>query len=323
MPKMSLLKPLNSKTPKVYKHKKLNNANFGNFSHTDYQVFLHLVSKIGGVDKLGKYLQPTELKREYTLTAKEFSEVFDADLNNSYRHLHRSCKKLMKTSIMLERPELSEIWEINVCSTAKYNKNEGYISIKFTDDIMPYLAQVKEKFILYNLKEISNFRSIYTTRLYELLQEFKETGWMLKSVEQLREAFAVDKNFKLYADLKRYTFGHACQEINKNYDINLSFEEIKQGKKVAAIKFSFKPTKVIRRFDQEGITYNTYEKPKTRKQEVRKRKEKAVDVLEGQLSFESLQDQAKLESPNVKSGPELKSIGSMINGFFQKIGIKK
>ena len=39
--------PLKSKTPKTYKNNKLNKANFGNFTHTDYQVFLHLVSKIG------------------------------------------------------------------------------------------------------------------------------------------------------------------------------------------------------------------------------------------------------------------------------------
>ena len=54
---------LNYKTDKIYKSKKLNTANFGNFTHNDYQVFLHLVSKIGGVDKLGKYLQPEQLQR--------------------------------------------------------------------------------------------------------------------------------------------------------------------------------------------------------------------------------------------------------------------
>ena len=67
----NLPKVLKSKTPKVYKDKKLNNANFGDFNHSDYQVFLHLISKIGGVDEFGKYLQPEQLKRDYVLTAKE------------------------------------------------------------------------------------------------------------------------------------------------------------------------------------------------------------------------------------------------------------
>jgi hypothetical protein len=46
MSSKNLPKVLKSKTPKVYKDKKLNNANFGDFNHSDYQVFLHLISKI-------------------------------------------------------------------------------------------------------------------------------------------------------------------------------------------------------------------------------------------------------------------------------------
>ena len=209
MIKNQLPKVLKSKTPKVYKNKKLNTANFGNFTHNDYQVFLHLVSKIGGVDGVGKYLQPEQMQREHILTAREFSEVFSTDIDNSYRFLHKACKKLMKTSILLEKIELDEIWEINVCSTAKYNKKEGRITVKFTDDIMSYLAQVRQKFVLYNLKEIAKFGSLYTTRLYELLQEFKETGWMLKSVDQLREVFVVGNKFKTYNNFKQKTFAHA------------------------------------------------------------------------------------------------------------------
>ncbi|MCW5952321.1 MAG: replication initiation protein [Propionibacteriaceae bacterium] len=257
--------PFKSKTPKVYKHKKLNNANFGDFTLNDYQVLLHLITKIGGVDEFGKYLQPEQLQREHILTAKEFSEVFNTDISYSYKLLYQACKKLMKTSITLEKLELSEIWEINICSMAKYNKNKGSITIEFTDRIMPYLAQVKQRFVIYNLKEISNFGSLYTTRLYELIQEFKETGWLVKSVEQLREVFAVGNKFKAYGDFKKKTFAHACNEINTNYDIGLTFEEIKEGRKVVAVKFSFKKTIVNKVANQKtGKITNVYEKPKTR-----------------------------------------------------------
>ncbi len=265
MKKTSITQIYNSKTLKTYKSKKLNNANFGNFTHNDYQVFLHLVSKLGGVDEYGKYLQPEQLEREHILSAKEFSEVFNTDLSNCYRFLHKACKKLMKTSIILEKPELSEVWEINVCSTAKYNSKQGTITIQFTDSIMPYLAQVRERFVLYNLKEIANFGSLYTARLYELIQEFKETGWMLKSVGQLREVFAVGENkFKLYGHFKKNTFAHACQEINDNYDMGLRFEELKEGRKIVAVKFFFKKTVVTQVTNQKtGKTTNIYSKPKT------------------------------------------------------------
>ena len=291
MTKNQLPKILKSKTSKVYKNKKLNTANFGNFTHNDYQVFLHLVSKIGGVDKVGKYLQPEQLQREHILTAREFSEVFNADIDNSYKSLHKACKKLMKTSILLEKIELNEIWEINVCSTAKYNKKEGRITVEFTDRIMPYLSQVKQKFVLYNLKEIANFGSLYTTRLYELIQEFKDTGYMIKSVVQLREAFAVGNDFKKYNDFKKRTFEHACQEINDNYKLNLGFEEIKEGRKVVAVKFVFKKTRIHKIIDQKtGVERNFYEKPIPQN---KKAKTINSDVLEEQLAFTDLKKEAQ------------------------------
>jgi plasmid replication initiation protein len=232
-----------SKTPKVYKNKKLNNANFGTYNLNDYQVFLQLVSKLGKVDINGTYQQPQDLEREHTLTAKEFSQAFGIDLNTAYGVLKRASNKLARTAITLEKPELFQIWDIPVCQNSVYNTKEGSLTIKFNEDIMPYLAQVKQKFVLYNLKEIANFGSLYSTRLYELIQEFKDTGYILKSVAQLREVFAVGKKFPDYYDFKRYTFAHAVNEINSQYPtMKLRFEELKEGRKVVSIRFEFTPS---------------------------------------------------------------------------------
>ena len=85
----NLSKAFASKISKVYKHNKLNNANFGNLTLNDYQVFLHLINNIGGVDKFGKYLQPEEMQREHLLSAKEFHEIFNTDLSNAYKILYK------------------------------------------------------------------------------------------------------------------------------------------------------------------------------------------------------------------------------------------
>jgi plasmid replication initiation protein len=231
-----------SKTPKVYKNKKLNNANFGTYNLNDYQVFLQLVSKLGKVDVRGLYQQPQDLGRIYTLTAKEFSSIFGIDLNTAYGVLKRASNRLARTAITLEKPELFITQEIPICSFAEYNNKEGSLTIEFNEHIMPYLAQVKQKFVLYNLKEVANFGSLYTTRLYELIQEFKDTGWILKSLTQLRDVFAVGKKFPDYYDFKRYTFAHAVGEINAQYELNLRFEELKEGRKVVAIRFEFTPS---------------------------------------------------------------------------------
>lgn len=256
-------KVIKSKRPKVYKNKKLNNANFGTYNLNDYQVFLQIVSKIGGVDAMGKYLQPEQLERKHTITAQEFSKEFGVDINTTYRVLKSAGNRLARTAITLQKPDLFQVWDIPICEIAEYNTKEGSLTITFNTHIMPYLAQVKSKFVLYNLKEVANFGSLYTTRLYELIQEFKDTGWIIKSIPQLRDVFAVGKKFPDYNNFKRFTFAHAVDEINSQYEIDLTFEEMKDGRKVVAVRFDFKRTftrKGINPYTGEEVT--THIKPK-------------------------------------------------------------
>ena len=244
-----IIKP---KTKKIYKNKKLNSANFGTYNLNDYQVFLYIVSKIGGVDLMGKYIQPEHLERKHTITAKEFAIQFNLDVNHVYNVLKRVAKKLTETSITLEQPELFTIWHIALCSTTEYNYKLGSLSVELNDKIMPYLAQVKSRFVLYNLKEVANFGSLYTTRLYELIQEFKDTGFIVKSIEQLRSIFAVGNKYKSYGDFKIKTFDHAITEINSQYkNMKLHYTEVKEiGKRVVRIQFHFKP--IIPRVGSSG-----------------------------------------------------------------------
>ena len=236
---------LDSNTLKVYKNPTLNEANFGNYTHNDYKIACHIFAKIGGVDYKGKYLQNTELSREHILSAYDLSKEFKMNPSDCYKALKKSTDKLIKTDIKIKNTNNPKHFlRINLCSKAEYNESEGCISIKLTDDIMPYIKQIGERFVLYNLKDLYNFGSLYTTRLYELIQQYKDTGWFVKTVEDLRFIFAVgDNKYLSYYDFKRKTFKHACDEINRNFNINLKFEEIKLGRKVNKIKFSFKRLK--------------------------------------------------------------------------------
>jgi plasmid replication initiation protein len=262
--KSNLPANIRSKTKKVYKNSKLNNARFANFNLNDYQVFLYVVSKLGKVDEHNEYLQPEKLQRTHTITALEFSEMFNLDKKTAYVVIKNATRKLMKADIVVH--EINEFSkktvQINLCEKAEYIENEGRIELLLTGSIMPYLAQVKQKFVLYNLKEIANFGSLYTTRLYELIQEFKDTGYIIRSIDQLRELFAVGETLKLYTNFKAKTFEHAINEINAKTGYNITFTEIKTGRKVTSIQFEFKKTVVEKRFKPDGSQVNNYIKPK-------------------------------------------------------------
>jgi plasmid replication initiation protein len=270
--------PLNSQTPKVYKNNSLNSASFGEFTHCDYQIFLHLITKIGGVDENGKYMQPEKLQREHRLTANEYANMFGIDTKNAYRQLKKSCDKLLNKTIKIEDENSGKITKISVCGKAEYIKNKGQITVYFTDYIMPYLAQVKKNFLVYNLKEVANFRSIYTTRLYEKIIKFKCTGWLEHSLEEIRTYMSVGSKHKQYGQFKLKLLLPSCAEINKNYpELNLKFEEKKEGRKVVALRFTFnKKSKPVGKTNQDN-TAIVLTKEDTN-QEVQKSSKEATEI---------------------------------------------
>ena len=261
---------LKSRTKKVYKSNKLNKANFADFNLNDYRVYLNAIALIGGVTEHGKYLQPPELKRMYTLSALEFAEQFNLAPNHAYSILKQASKKLMLTNIKIEKPDMFTTTYINICEMVEYNHKEGSITIEFTQRIMEYLKQRTKNFTLYNLKEVADLTSIYAVRLYELVQQFNTTtGMVIHTLEQWREMFGVQESqYKLYADLKRKVFNQALEEINTKTGYQLTMTEIKEGRKVVRVRFDFTPDKVISGVDLRTGKMTTRHKCQARRKSI-------------------------------------------------------
>ena len=81
--------------------------------------------------------------------------------------------------------------------------------------------------------------------------------------------------------------------------MNLKYEEIKEGRKVVAVKFVFKKTKIHKVTNQRtGVEKNLYVKPKKQtKKSKESKKDYPKDVLEGQMSL----DETKKEPKAIKN----------------------
>jgi hypothetical protein len=80
--------------------------------------------------------------------------------------------------------------------------------------------------------------------------------------------------------------------------MGLRFEELKEGRKIVAVKFFFKQTIVTQVTNQKtGKTTNIYSKPKTQTNTRKKVKQaslsRSLDILDGQLSFMELKPEVK------------------------------
>lgn len=250
--KEKLVKKTATKKRVVYKRNKMNEVGFIDYNKNDYQTFLYLCTLVKNVEH-GVKLEPENIQREYTVHAKDIAEAFKVELVDAYKMLQRTSKKLARTALTLEHPDLFMTEEIPLCARAKYLSKQGTLIVEFNHHVMPYFKNVTGNITKYHLLNISQFDSIYSIRLFEFIQQFKLQGWVQKSISDWREVFATGKKYKMYNDFKRFTFEHAVNEINLHYPtLKLKYKELTEGKKVVAVRFNFVATEII----QSGQSYH-------------------------------------------------------------------
>lgn len=260
------------KLTKVQKSNEMNQANFSDFSLSCYRVLLNLISQIQRHDAEGNQLSLPVINRMCSLSASEYAKEFPSVANRAYEVLKEATDKLMKTSFAIKTD--TGTLKINVCAQAHYIEKEGRIDIEFTPNIMPHLAELGEKFTMYNLNEIAGFGSIYTTRLYELLMQFKTTGALKITVVDLRFKLGCINVLARYNHFKDKAIDHAINEINSQWTLDIKYKEIKTGRTVTDLIFTFKPTFTHKAFDPI--------KKKMRTQLTRPRRKTAKEMADAQ-----------------------------------------
>lgn len=230
-----------TKKPEIIRKNNIINEAVLNVSSDPYKVYLLTLKKIGYEHK-DPIIQIDKLNQEHTISVAEYASLFDSDMgfDNCYRNLKQACQKLIRTPLVLPKLDSKQVWEIPVYSIIKYCENQGRIKFKFSQEIIPYLSQVDAQYTKYDLRIAYGMYSVYAIKLYERIMQFKNTGWVYMTLEELRHLLVLSKKLELYGDLKRRVIDVTIQSINAHHsDIELSFEEIKESHSVVAIKFNF------------------------------------------------------------------------------------
>ncbi|MEX0445549.1 replication initiation protein [Xenorhabdus sp. SGI246] len=196
---------------------------------------------------IGK-LNPQDEKPENTfqLTAKEFCLAFpDMGKENAERRLQEAIERLWDRTISItKKDEKREIRWIQ--EKAKYFSGEGKSEIVFSDSIMPYLTQLQGQFTKIAIKNVSALKRTYSIRIYELLQQFKQTGDRIISLEDFRSMLGIDDKYKTFKSLNQLLLVPALKELNEKSDLVISVDTVKKGRTVVALHFQFKEDKQIK-----------------------------------------------------------------------------
>ena len=218
----------------VSKSNKLINGRY-NLGVNEQKIILTMISLIDINDR--------EFNK-VTFTMREISNLLDISVNNLYRDIGKTIKNLRKNDIFIdERDEngIGKIIETSFVTTAIYDNKQGLLSLEFSNVLKPYLLELKGLFTSYRLDNALSLSSKYSIRIYEKLKcnEFKKS--FIWNIEELKEDLMLNqKSYNLYSNMKQKIILVSINDINKNTDIKVTFEEIKAGRKITAIKFYIK-----------------------------------------------------------------------------------
>lgn len=148
--------------------------------------------------------------------------------------------------------------KFQLLSRVRYIEGKGYFSAWIDPGMKDFLLGLKRDFTEYGLEDALKLRTLAGLRLYELLAQFKDTGWRQVEVNQLRHLLGLidydqgkplPSRYPRYGGFKKYVIDHAVTDINSR-DTALQItevEEIKDRRKVTALKFHFKFTAPVPR----------------------------------------------------------------------------
>ncbi|ENH1662768.1 replication initiation protein [Escherichia coli] len=183
------------------------------------------------------------------ITAAEYAETYNVDINTAYDQLQSGAKQLYNRSITFFEPAykrngkpLKPI-QVNMrwVGEAHYHKTEGWVELYWWPRLLPYLTGIRKQFTSYQLQQASALRSMYSWRLLELLLRFESTGVAEYTIEDFCASMdATEKQKANFNNIKRRIIEPAVKELNDKDGWVIDWEPIKAGRKVAKVRFTFK-----------------------------------------------------------------------------------
>ena len=121
-----------------------------------------------------------------------------------------------------------------------YYDDEGRIEASFSPSIKPYISLLARRFTTMGITHVAKFGSFYAIRLYELLLQFRETGWRRLELTELREILQIGpKQYPKFSEFRHRIIEPSVLEINAKSDYRVTWAKEIEGRNVVAVRFEF------------------------------------------------------------------------------------
>lgn len=216
----------------VKKSNDLNEAQYS-FSIWETRVFIKLLSMIG--------MNDNEFK-EYIIDIGDFIKEINVDKNkNSYKLIKKAAESLLQKIVVIDRKledGTIERLKTPIVIGVKHNLDtHSYLKMSFHPDLKRDLLELKNKFLIYDAKNVLSLSTPFSIRIYELSKQYEKIGKRIMTVDEFRAFLKIEDKYPNHYHLRTKIIEPSISHINENTDINLTYSEIKRGRKVIKIQF--------------------------------------------------------------------------------------
>ena len=183
--------------------------------------------------------------QEYCISVKNFADMSELKGRSYYDNLKTACVDIMSKPLEIGKKGTKDYLVCNWVSSCEYRNNENMIVFQISPKLFPYILDIKEKFLKYDLSNILLLRSDYSIRMYEWLKDeynkhkrYNHNAEVVYKVDYLRDRFEIPKSYR-WDNIKDRILDKAREDLLKHTDIKFDWEvTAKIGKKISHIKFS-------------------------------------------------------------------------------------
>lgn len=194
---------------------------------------------------------PLNPKRGFDLTVAEFVKAFpEVNPERAYEQVQNAIRKISSRWMTL-RNDANVLHEVAFVTDRIYYKQEGRFYIEFHEKLLPYIANLKNRYTKYELVHIGAFSSTHTIRLYELCSQYKTVGEREIKLSELKDWLQIKDKYPAFKDLKKRVITPAINEINAKSDLLVNVEPIKRGRSIVSLKFTIQTKKNVIKTEQK------------------------------------------------------------------------
>ena len=208
----------------IVKANKLIEARYS-LSLNEQKLILYAVSELDKTKDRFNILQ---------LETREFMELLNTTIFR-YTEIRELVTGLMSKQVRIETDDRDLV--ANWVSSIDYIKDSGIIELEFSEKLMPYLMQLKDRFTRYQLKNILYLKNKHSIRIYELMKQYQNIGHRSFDIEELKKILMLEGKYSEFRDFNKNVLKPSVEEINEHTDVNINIELIKRGRKVTGIKY--------------------------------------------------------------------------------------